>query len=435
MAKVSIPCLVGRRNADGTTRWYWQPSATLAKAGWKPVPLGRDEDAAITAARARNKEVGEWKLGGARPAQVQRRSPTGTLNALIDRYRREVLDAKKPNGDWLIARSTRRTYETGLKRLDLWAGKHALAFVTRARVKALRNAMMAPEAKGGVGHHAAHQTLKMGRVLFRFAMDCDLVAANPFESFGLAAPDAREVIWSPQAREAITAAAIAARMPSLALAIMLGFAIGQREQDILALTASKYVALPEHKMQRADYAFLSENAPDGVPRGIRVRQMKTRAWVEVPVVGEVRRAVEANIARAKAAKRMNVILDDTRFTAGRVDIYDGAAGQTRFQRDFADVRAAAAASARQDMDEELAQEIETLQFRDLRRTCVVYLGELGLEDHEISAITGHDIDETRKILQVYMPRTTGRAARAIAISTARQAKDAADRQQEQEKQA
>ena len=74
-------------------------------------------------------------------------------------------------------------------------------------------------------------------------------------------------------------------------------------------------------------------------------------------------------------------------------------------------------------EEDLAAELARIQFLDLRRTCVVYLGELGLEDHLIAAITGHDIDETRRILKVYMPRTTGRAARAIALASVRQAQD------------
>jgi hypothetical protein len=46
-------------------------------------------------------------------------------------------------------------------------------------------------------------------------------------------------------------------------------------------------------MQPEDYATLAALAPDGVPRGIRVRQLKTKAWIEVPVVGLVRWAVEA----------------------------------------------------------------------------------------------------------------------------------------------
>jgi hypothetical protein len=68
---------------------------------------------------------------------------------------------------------------------------------------------------------------------------------------------------------------------------------------------------------------------------------------------------------------------------------------------------------------ELAAELEQLQFRDFRRTAVVFLGELGIADHLIAAITGHSLDETKKILETYMPRTTGMAARAIALSQAR----------------
>lgn len=54
-----------------------------------------------------------------------------------------------------------------------------------------------------------------------------------------------------------------------------------------------------------------------------------------------------------------------------------------------------------------------VQFRDLRRTCVVYLGELGMDAHLIASVTGHDIDETQRILKTYIPRTTGRAARVM----------------------
>ena len=60
---------------------------------------------------------------------------------------------------------------------------------------------------------------------------------------------------------------------------------------------------------------------------------------------------------------------------------------------------------------------------------MVYLGELGLDAHLIAAITGHDIDETQRILKTYMPRTTGRAARAIALATVRQAQDAERKEQ------
>ena len=62
MAKLTIPGLVGKRNRDGSWRWYWQPSKTLRDAKWEPIALGRSltrdpPDAVIRACRARNEEV------------------------------------------------------------------------------------------------------------------------------------------------------------------------------------------------------------------------------------------------------------------------------------------------------------------------------------------------------------------------------------------
>lgn len=431
MASFRIPFLVARRNKDGSTNYYWQPSATLAAAKWQPRPLGKDEAAAIDAAREINRQVERWRQGEALP-RVTARAADGTLARAIADYRRAVIEGTKPNGAPRVAPSTAKTYNSALKRLEAWGGKHPLAYITKARVRALRDGML----KSGVGEHAAHTTLKLGRQLFAWLIEEERweQGKNPFESFGMAAPDPRETIWSPGARELIVATADAEGFPSIALAVMLGYAIGQREADILALTLPKWVALPEHKMQPEDYAVLAAAAPDGTPRGFRVRQMKTNAWIEVPVTGSVRRRVETNLERARAAGRFELILDDTRVVTdrraekgneGQAAAYEGEAGATRFQRDFAEIRTRAAETAERQGDEALAAEIRTLQFRDLRRTCVVYLGELGLEDHLIAAITGHDIDETRRILKTYMPRTTGRAARAIALATVREAREAA----------
>ncbi len=54
-----------------------------------------------------------------------------------------------------------------------------------------------------------------------------------------------------------------------------------------------------------------------------------------------------------------------------------------------------------------------LQQRDLRRTAAVRLAEVGCTDIEIAAITGHEIDEVKKILETYIPRTMKMADNAI----------------------
>lgn len=50
-----------------------------------------------------------------------------------------------------------------------------------------------------------------------------------------------------------------------------------------------------------------------------------------------------------------------------------------------------------------------VQFRDLRRTLVVWLGRIdGLDDSAIAGITGHSIDRVKRILETYGPRDTVR---------------------------
>ena len=58
--------------------------------------------------------------------------------------------------------------------------------------------------------------------------------------------------------------------------------------------------------------------------------------------------------------------------------------------------------------------IENLQVRDIRRTAVVALGVAGCTESEVSQITGHEIERTRRILETYLPRNVEIARAAIA---------------------
>jgi hypothetical protein len=73
MAEARIDCLIGKARKDGSTSWYWQPSATLKAAGWNMLALGKDKEAAIDAAIARNAEVAACKAGR-RPSKDSRRT-------------------------------------------------------------------------------------------------------------------------------------------------------------------------------------------------------------------------------------------------------------------------------------------------------------------------------------------------------------------------
>jgi hypothetical protein len=272
--------------------------------------------------------------------------------------------------------------------------------------------MLQPKEQGGIGHHPAFHVLERGRILWRWFMDEELATANPFERFGLSKPAPRQVYWEERHLSAFAAAARKIAAPSVAAAIEIGYYFGQREADNLALPLTAWREIPRTKF-RADPAVwdtLASEAttgPDaGTVMGIYVRQGKTKRWVGIPAEGEARKLIEAQIAIARQTGR-TTILGDERNGGAPWD-------QRTFIDRFAEVRAQAAGTAREAGDTMLAEELDGLWYGDLRRSCVVYLGELGMDDPAIAAITGHSLATVKAILEIYMPRTEGMAGRAIA---------------------
>ncbi len=147
--------------------------------------------------------------------------------------------------------------------------------------------------------------------------------------------------------------------------------------------------------------------------GFKLRQGKTKRWVGVPVTGALRDKVEARIAANRAAAAVPGAIGVTTI------LINDHSGQPwavrRFIAKFTDAKALAVKGfvANDNTVHAPRPQLEDLQFRDLRRTAVVRLGQLGLEPQLIAAITGHKLATVEKILEVYMPRTTKMAARAI----------------------
>lgn len=431
MAKLQLPPGMTPKPTAAGTRFYWQPTPRQRKAGWKGLALGDDPIAAIRAAEKRNAEVEEWAAGGARPAAVKKILRGGTIGFLFDSFERDGFPSVKRPGTFLEP-ATVKEYRSKMRLLRrAWPADAPLSVITPARVAVLRDALMQPAKSGRrageVRHTTAHAALRVGRALWTYGEQKGLVprGQNPFENFGLGMPAPRDQIWSPEAREALIGSATG--QPSMQLAVEIAFQTGQREADLLKLLHSQWVAIPRHKMDMDVWETLAGvpvpplgNRPGYDPGnvyGIRLRQSKGRRWVEVPVVGTTRARVEAEIAHAKALGLATILFDEE---SGRPwTLPNPETGQTRFIRRFADLRAAAIAGAAMAGAADLAAEMADLQYRDFRRTAVVHLGELGLPDHLIAAITGHTLDETKRIVETYMPRTTAMAARAIALSHAR----------------
>lgn len=413
---------------DGSYYFGWEPSPAERAKGWKSLKIEETElGKAITAAKAQNAKVEEWKNGGAKPRAVATYTRPRTFGAMLDRYETQKMVS--------LAASTQRVDQTDLDRLRAWAGDQPIAWISRARVRALKLAFC-PDAdkvprlmRDGVryipGHNVAFKLLSKGRDVFAWDLKHaePMAKANPFEQFDLPKPPPRIEIWEPDCLDLYAEAANALGLPSIGFAVRLAANYGQREADILSTNRTHWreISLRQLRMDRETYAALkSDHGPDaGKVMGLYVKQGKTQRWVGVPIAGAMRDEIEGAIAAADARLRASASLSTGALIVRdrHSDAWRGpsSVGEPWTQRDFiekvAEIRDACVAVAIMEGNMDLAERMSALEFRDLRRTCVVFLGELGMEAGAISARTGHSIKTVEQILEIYMPRTEAMAAR------------------------
>lgn len=417
MARIHIPFLVEKKNRDGSSRFYWQPDKTGREGGWQPVALGKDAALAQRAAQDRNREYERWKIAGDAPvpATVRARHQAGTLGALIARYRKEYVLGKKPAGGGRtvprLKPQTRKVYETALKRLDLWAGKHPIAYITPMRIRVLRDANIKPLEEGGIGHAPTFNMLKVLRQVLAFAESVELIpkGSNPATKFDLDKPPPRKTIWKLDDDGAFDAAAYDLGLPSMALAREIGLFSAQREADLIAFT--------EPQLQPLDILepVLRERlvAEDGEVWGWCLTQGKTSdeyvdVNLEIPfepvLLAKIRKAIRDNRARDRAADPprllTHVLIDDR-------------AGKPWTPRAF--IRAwnevlehAAKMTGRPGMLE--------LHWHDLRRTRVVRLRRRGMAKEMIASLTGHSLRSIEEMLKIYGPVDPTITANAVVAS-------------------
>lgn len=405
MATIKVPGLATRPNKAGL-RYYWQPSKYLAAAGWTALALGRDADAAILAARARNADVEAWRAGGAGPAasDVARVGPT--LGALIDRYRREYINGLHPrSGLPRLRPSSRGAYETSMKRLDAWAGGELLSAITAPRIIALRDRSLAT-----IGHGQTHALLTHARTLFAFAERAGLIAprGNPAYRFDLPRRQPRRKVWETADEAAFIAAAHALAMPGMALAMKLAIYTGQRASDLLAMTDAQIrpvaieLAAVRERFGSGEtvmgWHFTQAKTSDE-HRGVAVTMALA---FDAATLAAIDAALAANRARARegnvAPLRSFVLVDDRTGRPWR---------QRRFQEAWTAIKHhAASASGNPAMAE--------LVWHDLRRTRVVRLRRQGMAIDKIAAITGHSPQAVGEMLRVYGPVDPQITAAALA---------------------
>jgi len=258
---------------------------------------------------------------------------------------------------WPLNPASRRQYEWAigllLAKASEWKQENAHVSGLDDRAIALMREQFAQSSQ-----HKARQAMALMRMLLVYAKSRGIIASNPMEGQRYANPEPRGQIWRSDEVDAVCDHAPEA----IARAVRIAADTGQRIGDILNLTWSNVK-----------------------PTGLTFRQIKTRALVRVPMTGTLRKTLDA-------AKRDSVFVIPAK--DGTQRSYDS------FLREFR--KASKAAGIRSD-----------LQFRDLRRTCVVRLAEAGCEIPEICAITGHSLSSADSILETYLPRTAKMASRGI----------------------
>jgi integrase len=249
-----------------------------------------------------------------------------------------------------LAEKTCRDYANLLGKLTAMLGPFPASEIDREAVYAIRD-------KFRDRPHLANYVLRVLRLLLAWAVDRGQLAVNPAAHPKQLRVRPRRQVWSQEAESRFLEVASA----PMRLAYMLQAYTAQRQADILAMTWGQL--------------------QDGV---IRLRQAKTDALVEVPVHSALRTALQ------NAPRVSTHILTDHRGRPFKGD---------NFRHQW---RAATVAAG-----------LDGLQNRDLRRTAMVRMAEAGATDIQIAAVSGHTIEDTRRILETYLPRTTGMAQAAV----------------------
>jgi len=345
MGKIRVRYLVSKSRKDGV-HYYWEPSRGLRKAGFTTRRLSCTLTVAIAEAEDLNRRADAWRTGTERgPAKPE------TLPWLIRLYQSDERFRR-------LEETTRRGYEQAIKKIEAWSKRAEdppLKTLQRKHVKQFYRSMS--ETPG-----AANSTLRVLRIVLQFAVDEGFIQQNPASRPRLHSRPPRQAVWRSEDVQAFVSAARAADRHSMALAVLLGVSIGQRQGDLLRLNWSQY---------------------DGSV--ITLRQRKTGVLLTVPVTAEL-------MALLNITNRLSPIMLIAEATGRPYQRY-------YFTHEFRRIANRA--------------NLGHLQFLDLRRSAVVRLAEAGCTVPEIAAITGHQLDRTARILETYLPRTAPMARAAI----------------------
>jgi integrase len=406
-----IPYLTPRRLADGTIAYDWRPSPKWRRLGHKNTPLGTNKAEAFAAAIRLNEALGQTVSQGtvrAAPAPA-----AFTFAQLVQAYlgshefQYNEKDRKPKSPD------TQKHYRWALGRLERLTTLENGHSVTARYIDEDYVAELKAQLRNG-SPHSEIAILTMLRILTRWAKTKKLIALDPCTGLKISGTEKRKkrvlestIIW--------LTAWLEPRCPELALAVDLAFYSTQRQGDLLALTKFNWGEL--HNMDSVTRSILA--GPDGRVMGIRLRQNKTGEPIEV-AMSAIRPHVEREIAR-----RETLGLTDTHLIGYPNNEEDRGCNSWILNRTYRHWHCEAIKAARNSGSNSLVEELFGLTFRDLRRSGMCWLRNMGCTIPQIASISGHSIAHTTTILDTYMPKDSRASNSGMAHAMAKRAEIAA----------
>ena len=403
MAKMKIRYFVTKPGAGGRPKHFWQPALSLRADGWAPVRLSDNPTIAISEAENINQRLDAWRLGApiagaaggdtdpdifttkaqTAVAAVTEGAPggvsvsAGTIAAVVRSWRQSArYRALRPNS--II------TYERAIVQLLNTMGDLQVAALTPVLLARFY------EIEHTRAPSMANLKMKVLKVVLSFATIQGWIPSNPAAEVRLNGQKPRQKVWSDRALTAVVDAADAIGRPSVGTMVLMAAYLGQRPGDTRRMTWGQY--------------------KDGC---ITLTQQKTRKAMKVPVAPELAERLEA-MRHAAAGDRVTattIIWNDHPKNYGKPYT------EWSLRAAWNKVRAVA---------RDQAPELDGLRIADLRRTAVVWMAEADATEAQIAAVTGHNIDSTRHILETYLPRNEVMAAAGIAKLASRRASKQAE---------
>jgi integrase len=372
--------------------YYFQPNAKAVALGFRPEPLGPDQQAAIAKGwTLYDQIVAEREARLVANLQFRKNDYDGTFQHLADIYRGCPARGFKPSLSWHeLSQGSREDYDGYIDNtiLPMW-GTARVAAITAEAIAAVRDGMRSTP-------YAANYCLSVISAMLSVAVENQsLFSLSTNPALGVrrlgkkSGVKPRELQWTYDVRRAFLLNALLTDW-ELYVAYYLLDCTGQRPIDIL-------------RVQESDYNGQT----------IEVFQQKTGKKMPIPVHRRLRKVLNHHLKRRKKEGRAGGTLLKNE-SGGKFSARHFATRWHRIEI-AAKLRPAPERNSSGKRIKKTAKDRDytRLQRRDLRRTAVIRMAEAGCTLLQIASVTGHSPKGVLDIIRVYWKSTYPQALEAI----------------------